>query len=62
LRLRCWVLDGKERRLPVVSPNRVDFGVLESTGEHELRPRNVNRISVLDQQGASLLHYLQIAE
>ena len=26
LRLCCWVADGKERRLPVVSPNRVDFG------------------------------------
>ena len=41
LRLCCWVADGKERRLPdKVSPNRVDFGVPESTGEHDPTNRN----------------------
>jgi hypothetical protein len=42
-----------EGRLPIVSPNMVDYGELERTGEDELKPPNVSAINVLDQQGVS---------
>ena len=49
-----------EGRLPLVSPNVVDYRELEETEEDELKPPKVSEINVLDQQGASLLRFLQV--
>src|SRR5688572_27831188 len=45
-------------RLPIISPNRDDCGVLQKTREQAEELSNESRISVLDQQGPSLLRFL----
>lgn len=42
-----------EIRLPTVSPNKVDQGERQRTHEDDLKGWKVNRLSDLDQQGAS---------